>query len=176
MRLHLVSTPIVALAALSCAAGTRAAGQSAPVPRSNDRAEAMAAARVPVRWQAMLQATQERTAQVTPTVRNRTTGYLYLSQAGAERTRVRLTVSTTGHDGSALQWAIIPGRCGSDMMPIAPVERFPILDIGANGRGELDMELAITMPETGQYHVSVFRGRGSQLSNVITCGNLTRAR
>ncbi|MEX0908485.1 MAG: hypothetical protein WDZ58_01870, partial [Gemmatimonadaceae bacterium] len=74
-------------------------------------------------------------------------------------------MSTTGYDGSALQWAIIPGRCGSDMIPIAPVERFPIIDVGANGRGELDRELAITMPERGHYHISVFRGGGNQLDH-----------
>jgi hypothetical protein len=176
MRFYRFSTPLVALAALSCAAGTRAVGQTTPMPRSNDHAEAIAAAGVPVRWQAILQATQQRTGGVAPTVRNRSTGYVFLSPAGSERTRVRLTVSTTGYDGSALQWAIIPGRCGSDMIPIAPVERFPIIDVGPNGRGEVDMELAITMPATGYYHVSVFRGGGYQLSNVLTCGNLTRAK
>ncbi len=175
MRLLYFSTPVVALAALSCAAGTIATDQP-PGAARNDRAAAIAAAGTPVRWQGMLEATQQRSAQLVPIIRNRTTGYVYISQAGPERTRVRLTVSTTGHDGSALQWAILPGRCASDMMPIAPVERFPIIDVAANGRGELDMELAITMPESGQYHVNVYRGRGSQLSNVLTCGNLTRAR
>ncbi len=175
MRLLYFSTPVVALAALSCAAGTPAADQP-PTPAQNDRAEAIAAAGIPVRWQATLRATQQRTSGVEPTVRNQTTGYVFLSPAGSERTRVRLTLSTTGYDGSALQWAIIPGRCGSDMIPIAPVERFPIIDVGANGRGELDRELAITMPERGHYHISVFRGGGNQLTNVLTCGNLTRAK
>lgn len=175
MHVPRVATSFLVLAMLSGAAG-RTGAQPTQTRPTNDRAEAIAAAGTPVRWQAMLQATQERTSRLAPTVRNRTTGYVFLSPAGSERTRVRLAVSTTGHDGSALQWAIVPGRCGSDMMPIAPVERFPIIDIGANGRGELDMELAITMPARGQYHVSVFRGRGSQLSNVITCGNLTRAK
>ncbi|MCR4340729.1 MAG: hypothetical protein NUW01_12680 [Gemmatimonadaceae bacterium] len=176
MHLLRAGTPLFLLAVLSGAAG-RCGAQPAPTrPSSNDRAAAIAAAGIPVRWQATLQATQQRTGGVAPTVRNRTTGYMYLSPAGSERTRVRLTLSTTGYDGSALRWAILPGRCGSDMVPIAPVERFPIIDIGANGRGELDMELAITMPATGQYHVNVYRGRGTQLSNVLTCGNLTRAR
>lgn len=170
-----VGTPLLLFAVSSCAAG-RGGPQPAPTGPSNDRAAAIAAAGTPVRWQAILQPTQQRVSGVAPTVRNQTTGYIFLSPAGAERTRVRLTVSTTGYDGSALAWAIIPGRCGSDMVPIAPVERFPIIHVGPNGRGELDMELAITMPERGQYHVSVFRGGGTQLTNLLTCGNLTRAK
>lgn len=174
MHVLRVGTPFLVFAVLSCSAG-RTGAQLTPSRPSNDRAEAIAAAGLPIRWQALLQPTQQRAGGLAPTVRNKSTGYVFLSPAGSERTRVRITISTTGYDGSALQWAIIPGRCGSDMVPIAPVERFPLIDVGANGRGELDRELAITMPERGQYHVSVFRGGGTQLSNLLTCGNLTRA-
>jgi len=175
MHLHRISMPLLVFAALSGSASVRAAGQTTPAPPPNDRAAAMAAAGSPIRWQAMLQATHQRTAIVAPMIRNRTTGTIFIAQAGAERARVRLAVSTTRHDGSPLQWAIVPGRCGSNMMPITSVERFPILDIGADGRGELDMELALTMPATGQFHVNVYRG-GTQLNNVLTCGNLTRGK
>lgn len=98
-----------------------------------------------------------------------------MSQAGQDRIRVRLIVGTSYHDGSDLKWAIVPGRCGSNMMPIAPVDQFPIIEVSANGRGEMDRVLPLTLPATGQYHVNVYRGGGNYLENVLTCGNLSRS-
>jgi hypothetical protein len=68
-------------------------------------------------------------------------------------------------------WAIVSGRCGSGAMPIASLQMFPVIEIGNNSRGELDMEIPITLPATGTYHVNVYNG-GAQLNNVVSCGNL----
>ena len=105
---------------------------------------------------------------------NKTTGSVFMSQAGQDRIRVRLVVSTSFPDGQYLKWAILPGMCGSNMMPIAPVDQFPIIEMGTNGQGEVDRVLPLSMPATGQFHVNVYRG-GSQLEHVLTCGNLKRS-
>lgn len=133
----------------------------------------MAAAGTPARWQAYLKATHQRSGRLVTTVQNKATGSFFMSQAGHDRVRIRLTVSTSYHDGSDLNWAILPGRCGSNMMPIAPVEQFPIIEVSSNGRGEVDRVLPLTIANTGQYHVNVYRG-GTQLEHVLTCGNIVK--
>lgn len=127
----------------------------------------------PTRWQGTLQATQQRTGMAAPTSQNKTTGSVSLTEVGPERTRVRMIVSTPVSSVSALQWAILPGRCGSGTLPIAVVSSFPAIEISNNGRGELDMEIPLALPTSGTFHVNVYRG-GTQLNNVITCANLSR--
>lgn len=174
MHLRRISTGILTIAAIAGCASTPPAVDS-PAASSNDRAAAISAAGTPTRWQTMLQATQQRTAMAAPTAQQKTTGSVFLSEAGANRTRVRMTVSTDVRNASQMLWAIVPGRCGSGSMPIAGVQTFPVIEIGNNGRGELDMEIPITLPTTGTYHVNVYNG-GSQLNNVVSCGNLTVGR
>lgn len=171
MHLLHIGTGVLVLAGLSGCASTPPV-VSAPAP-SNDRAAVLAAAGTPTRWQATLQPTQGRTAMAAPTSQNKTTGSVFLSAAGADRTRVRLTVSTHLANASALLWAIVPGSCGSGAQPIVGVQRFPVIEIGGNNRGELDMEMSLELPTSGSYHVNVYNG-GTQLNNVITCGNLRR--
>lgn len=174
MHLRRISTGILTIAAVAgCASAPPAV--EAPGTSSNDRAAAMSAAGTPTRWQTMLQATQQRTAMAAPTAQQKTTGSVFLSEAGANRTRVRMTVSTDVRNASQMLWAIVPGRCGAGSMPIAGVQTFPVIEIGNNGRGELDMEIPITLPTTGTYHVNVYNG-GIQLNNVVSCGNLTVGR
>ncbi len=108
-----------------------------------------------------------------PTSQNKTTGSVFLSQAGSNRTRARVTVSTDVRNASQMQWALVPGRCGSGALPMAGVERFPVIEIGSNNRGELDMEMPLTLPTSGSYHVNIYNG-GTQLNNVVSCANLTK--
>lgn len=174
LRTHTVTAPVLALVTLLAGLPISASAQTVGTTRSNDRAEAIASATTPARWEANLRATLQRTGRLTATTRNKTTGSVFMSQAGHDRIRVRITVATASHDGSDLKWAILPGRCGSNMMPIAPVEQFPTIEVSPNGRGEVDRVLPLTMPVTGQYHVNVYRG-GAYLDNVLTCGNLSRS-
>lgn len=173
MHLHRVSAAVFAFTALWSGATIPASGQTGEVTRSNDRAEALAAAEPQTRWHAYLKATHQRMGRLVTSTQNKSTGSVFISPAGPDHVRVRVTVSTVNHDGSSLKWAIVPGRCGSNMGPIVPVDRFPIIDVGMDGRGEADVLLALTMPTMGQHHVNVYRG-GSQLEHVLTCGNLTR--
>ena len=175
MRAHTLTVPVLALVALYGGLTASASAQAAGTTRSNDRAEAISSATTPLRWEASLRATLQRTGRLAATTRNKTTGTVFMSQAGQDRIRVRITVATSYHDGSDLKWAIVPGRCGSNMMPIAPVDQFPTIEVSTNGRGEIDRVLPLSMPATGQYHVNVYRGGGGSLESVLTCGNLARS-
>lgn len=84
-----------------------------------------------------------------------------------------MNVSMPVQGSGLIQWGIHSGRCGSGTLPIVGIERFPVLEVSANGRGDLDAEMPLSLPESGSYHVNVFRG-GQQLNHVLTCGNLRR--
>lgn len=170
MHLRRISTGILTIAAIAGCASTPPAVE-APATSSSDRAAAMAAAGTPTRWQGTFQATQQRTGMAAPTSQNKTTGSIFLAEAGPARTRIRLVISTPIGNATALQWAVLPGRCGSGSMPITGVERFPVIEISNNGRGELDMEIQLTLPASGTFHANVYQG-GQQLNHVITCANL----
>lgn len=171
MHLRRISMAVLATAALAGCASAPPAVESSPSTPANDRAEAIAAAGTPTRWQGTFQATQQRTGMAAPTSQNKTTGSIFLAQAGSSRTRARLIVSTPIQNATILQWALVPGRCGSGNMPLTGVERFPAIEISNNGRGELDMEIPLTLPTTGALHANVYSG-GTQLNHVIACANL----
>ncbi|MCR4340211.1 MAG: hypothetical protein NUW01_10050 [Gemmatimonadaceae bacterium] len=174
MHLRRISTGILAIAAIAGCASTPPAVESAPQPATNDRAATIAAAGTPTRWQGTFQPIQQRTGMAAPTSQNKTSGSIFLAQAGPSRTRIRLVVSTPIANATSLQWALVPGRCGSGSMPLTGVERFPVIEISNNGRGELDMEISLTLPTSGSLHADVYVGAGTQLNNVIACANLSK--
>ena len=55
------------------------------------------------------------------------------------------------------------------------MERFPALDVGNNGRGQLDTEMALELPTSGAYHLNIYWETGQQLSDVMTCANLKQS-
>jgi len=175
MHLRHIGTAILASAALAGCASAPPAVESAPPAASNDRAAAMSAAGTPTRWQGNFQPTQQRTGMAAPTSQNKTTGSIFLAQAGPDRTRVRITVATDLRNASQMQWAIVSGRCGSGALPIVSVQRFPVIEIGGGNRGELDMEMPLTLPTSGSFHANVYNG-GTQLNNVVTCANLSMSK
>lgn len=169
-RRHLVTAVLTLAGASGCASAPPAV---ASAPSTGDRAAVLAAAPTTIRWTATLQPTQQRTGMAAPTAQNKAYGSVYLAQIGPSRTRVRLHVSTPIQSSRLLQWAIHTGRCGSGTLPIVGIERFQAIEIGTSGRGDLDAEMPLTMPESGTFHVNVYLG-GQNLNNVLTCGNLRR--
>jgi hypothetical protein len=53
---------------------------------------------------------------------------------------------------------------------------FPMMVVSANGGASLDDNIPFQLPESGNYHLNVFRGGGTQLNDVITCADLRRQR
>lgn len=117
---------------------------------------------------------QQRTAAVERAAQHRVTGSVSLTPRSIdiERVRVALIVSSTEHSGSSLRWAVLPGRCGASALPLLSYEQFPTIEVGGNGRGEVNAELLMRLDMGGTYHVNVYQSRGTQLSDVVTCANL----
>jgi len=127
-------------------------------------------------WTGSFQATQERTGVLAPTRLQQASGTVRLrpSVRDPQRTSVSLVVSTPVQEPSSLRWAVLPGRCGAGSVPLLGFDQFPPLDVGSNGRGQLDVEIPLALPQSGSYHVNVYH-RGTQLENVLTCATLRRA-
>lgn len=89
------------------------------------------------------------------------------------RTTVTLAVSTALQEPTTLRWAILPGRCGAGSLPLLSFEQFPALDISSSGRGQVEIDLPLELPQSGAYHVNVYMG-GNQLNHVLTCATLRR--
>jgi hypothetical protein len=73
-----------------------------------------------------------------------------------------------------VSWSIHPGECGAGTPPVLSPGAFPLIVVSGNGRASVEGDIAFTLPESGSYHVNVFRSNGTQLSDVLTCGNLRR--
>ncbi|MES2177916.1 MAG: hypothetical protein V4550_08600 [Gemmatimonadota bacterium] len=129
-----------------------------------------------MRWTGSLQPTQQRTGAVAVTSQNRAFGTITIQMPQgtgmSQRMHVSLTASISGVASQQLRWAILPDRCGSGDLPVLGFEQFPLLEIGNNGRGEVSADLPLQLTANNSYHVNVYDGRGQQLDNVLTCGNL----
>jgi hypothetical protein len=171
MPRHHVVFGLASLALAGCASQPR---DEPPAPAAASAASNTASSSPLRRWTGNLTPTNQRTGAVTGggagQARAFGTVLLTVAESSPQRTRARITL-TSPVNSVQLRWALLPGRCGSGAMPVMAVELFPLLDIGTNGRGQLDAEVPLTLPESGSYHVNVYWA-GQQLSDVMTCTNL----
>jgi hypothetical protein len=171
MRLcELLTATMVATAIAGCA--------SAPTTGSASKAEAgrdVSGYPLVQRWTASLNPTQSINATAISTQRQNAYGRVEftLSPDNPTLTDVKLVVSVqVGLE--SVGWGVSQGRCGSGNPPLLPPSTFPAIQISPNGRGSIDAKLPFVLSEAGTYHVNVFRGTGTQLTNVITCGEVRK--
>jgi hypothetical protein len=94
--------------------------------------------------------------------------------ASSPRSRVRISfTSQSGGTSCIAQCAPLEGRCGTGSLPVIAIDNFPNIEVGSNGRAQLDTEIALGDSPAGEYHINVYVG-GQQLESVITCANLKR--
>jgi hypothetical protein len=51
---------------------------------------------------------------------------------------------------------------------------FPMLTLTAGARASFDDNIPFALPQTGDYHVNIYRAGGTQQSDVLTCADLRR--
>ena len=159
---------------LFCIAAGLVASACASSPAATTAEEAPAAAASS--WSGSFQAMQERTGVLAPTKRLQASGTVRLrqSQRDPRRMAISLVVSTSVREPGALRWAVLPGRCGSPTLPLLAHDQYPPLDMSSSGRGQIDIDLPIELPQSGNFHVNVYSG-GTELDNVVTCATLRRS-
>lgn len=175
----LVGLPVVVAATMvsvACSSGGSASTASTTPEPGTSRTEKIVAQAeaASMHWTGSFQPVQQQTGSMAPRGSSRVFGNVTLSQspASANRTRARISVSTQLKDTRQLRWALVTGRCGSADIPVLGVEQFPEITMSSSGRGELDSEVPVLLPQKGNYHVNVFFSNGADLSDVMTCANL----
>jgi hypothetical protein len=128
-------------------------------------------------WTGTLNPTQSYQAAAVASKRQNGYGRVELSFAPNNRTLTHVVVDVSipiepGMD--LVGWGLSPGRCGSGTPLVLSPSMFPAIQLGPNGQGHVDTKIAFTIPDNGNYHVDIFRGSGTQLSDVITCAVLRR--
>jgi hypothetical protein len=58
-----------------------------------------------------------------------------------------------------LSWAILFGGCGTASLPLETLSSFPEIDVSSGGRGVVNATLFIEFPESGTYHVEIYKDR-----------------
>lgn len=169
-RLFAASVASTALA--SCASAPPVS--SAPQPVADQSATIYPTVKT---WTGTLNPTQS--YQGSAVASRRQNGYgrveLSVSPNTPTLTHVVMDVSVPLEPGMDLVgWGLSPGRCGSGTPLVLSPSMFPAIQLGPNGQGHIDAKIPFIIPDNGNYHVDVFRGSGTQLSNVITCAGLRR--
>jgi hypothetical protein len=127
------------------------------------------------RWTGKLNPTQSYQATAVASRRQNAYGNVELTVSPASPTlsRVTMTVSVPQNAGfDILGWGVSQGRCGSGNPQVLAPTAFTPIQISTSGRGSVDVKIPFVIPEGGAYSVSVYRGSGTQLSDVITCAEL----
>lgn len=175
--MRLSSLAVAGLAGLALGGCASSASQSTNTEPAPSAAVGGAGGAAAVRWSGSFTPTQQRSGDMGGSDRARTYGNVTLEMAASDRNRSRIRMSLTvpaTANNTALPWAIHSGRCGSGSVPVMAVNLFPPMEVGSNGRAEINTELAFATPATGSFHVNVYWPGGSTLENVMTCSNLRR--
>ena len=90
------------------------------------------------------------------------------SNSNSTNVTIQLSNATPG---GMHPWQLRSGQCGSDYGVFGSAESYRSLKVDDDGRASGTATVALTMPEAGQYYVSV----GASTSNpgmIVACGNL----
>lgn len=175
----MTSARMIAAALLLAGGAACATAPAVNPPPNSDAARTAAIIESSQRWTASLNPTQGNSGVAVTTTRQKAFGTVELtvSPNRPSVSHVRLTVSVPMEPGlNSLGWGIHEGSCGSGTPLIMSAGTFPVIILSPNGRGTVDDDIPLTLPQTGSYHVNVFRGSGNQLTDVITCGEIRRQR
>ena len=166
----LLLTCLVALA--GCASGSRQSADSQPLDASASR-DGQSLLGLP-RWTGNFQPQTQRNGSLGPAQNIKAFGTVTIAQlpTAADRVRVQIQLTAPVQNSSLYLWAVHPGRCGSGTIPVMAIDRFPALEVQGDGRGTLNTELQLSLATGNSYHLNVYFGRGSDISDVLACALL----
>ncbi|HET9424281.1 MAG TPA: hypothetical protein VFO55_02830 [Gemmatimonadaceae bacterium] len=165
-----LALPVLVLAATACASS----GTQQPDAQPAASAEALGPTADYI-WSGNLQPTQTRpSGATTASQRNKVFGTVSITRVvdDPRRSRARVMVNMPTRSPQQVRWAILPGRCGSNNLPLVGFEVYPLIEVNNTGRGEIDTSVAVALTATGEFHVNIYDGTGQQLDAVVSCANL----
>ena len=168
-RFILAALAAAPLALDACASSTAGGGVPGPSTSLSD-------SRMP-RWTASIQSIKEERINIAPdSLREKSFGTAQWTQgAAASQSNVNLTFSYSGPERD-LSWAILFGPCGNASLPVVPLSNFPELNVGANGKGQVNGTIAVDVPPSGTFHIDIYKDRTGSIEALVACGNLRLSR
>jgi hypothetical protein len=126
-----------------------------------------------VSWSGNISAVVESNSDVRQSSRGNGYGNAQLTRGDTpSSTRINVNYSSGGTSDRYLNWAVLPGRCGTGSLPLLPVSNFPELTVGGDGRTQVNVVLPFEFPARGDYHINIYHERQQTLDQVVACGNL----
>jgi hypothetical protein len=169
---HLITPAVVSIVLASCA--TAPPVSSAPQPSSE---QAVTVYPTIKRWTGTFSPKRSYNAAAVASQRQNAYGNVELTVSPSSPTLTHVTLKVTLPNEPGLDlagWGLSEGRCGSGNPPVLAPSMFPAVQLRSSGQGNIDAKIPFIIPETGSYHVNVFRRSGTQLTDVITCADLRR--
>ena len=169
---HLLVAAIVSSAVAGCASAP--AVSSAPQPATDQSVTVYPTMK---RWAGTLNPTRSYNASAVASQRQNAYGRVELTVSPSSPTlsRVILTVAVPNEPGLDIAgWGLSEGRCGSGNPLVLSPSVFPPIQLNSGGQGSIDVKIPFIIPDNGNYHVNVFRGSGTQLTDMLTCADLRR--
>ena len=123
------------------------------------------------RWTARIASVTQNRGDVAQSTRDKSYGSAdWIRGASPTLSTVNLTFTYAGQERD-LNWALIAGSCGMAALPLIPLANFPELNIGSGGRAQVTASLPIDLPQSGTYHVDIYRDRSGDPTSLVGCGN-----
>lgn len=123
------------------------------------------------RWSARVASVTQNRGDVAQSTRDNSYGSAEWTRgAGPTISTVNLTFTYSGQERD-LNWALVAGNCGMAALPLIPIANFPELNIGSGGRAQVTATLPIDLPQSGTYHVDIYKDRNGNPASLVGCGN-----
>jgi hypothetical protein len=93
------------------------------------------------------------------------------------RVRVDLSINAPVPPGTQLGWALFSSPCGAATPTMTGAQEFPTIEISNSGSGAVRATMSLRLEPHGTYHANVYwSSQVTDVSNVMMCANVTRAR
>ena len=123
------------------------------------------------RWTARVTSVMQNRGDVGQSTRDNSYGSAEWTRgAGPTLSTVDLTFTYSGPERD-LSWALVAGNCGMAALPLIPMANFPSLNVGSGGRAQVTATLPIDLPQSGTYHVDIYKDRSGNAVSLVGCGN-----
>lgn len=128
------------------------------------------------KWSGRISSVTQNRADMSQSTRDNSYGSAEWTRGDSPTLSNANVIFTYAGEDRELYWAIVAGSCGVAALPLIPMSNFPELSIGSGGRAQVTATLPIDLPNSGSYHVDIYRNHSGGAESLVGCGNLRYSR
>lgn len=163
--------PTMFLVLVAAALGLTACSHTVPVQGADGPEGSMSSPTEP-KWTTNIRSVPQTRFTALDTARNISSSsveWIQGERPGVSSVNIVFTYEGTEH---SLSWAVLFGPCGGASLPLIPISSFPELEVSVGGRTQLNAEISLELPNSGMFHIDIYRDRRGGAESVVGCGNL----